>query len=146
MKNLLAVILGFGASVLVALFFMPHTEEEAVIPVMNEVTTKAIQVGVFLNEDKALSEANRLDARVIKEDGYYYLYYSVLSDTENINKIKNHLDSSGIKNFTKVISTKTEFQDNLWQYENMMKKTTSNIAFLELNKRIMDLYEASYEN
>lgn len=47
MKNLLAVILGFGASVLVALFFMPHTEEEAVIPVMNEVTTKAIQVGVF---------------------------------------------------------------------------------------------------
>lgn len=146
MKNAFAVILGCIASIFVALFFMPHTEEAETIPIMKEINTKAVQVGVFLNEDKALSEANRIDARVIKEDGYYYLYYSVLSDSENINKIRKHLDSKGIKNFTKVVSTKTEFQDKLLQYEEMMRKTTSNIAFLELNKRIMDIYEEAYEN
>ncbi len=60
MKNILAIILGFGASILVALFFMPHTEDASSIPVMSEITTKAIQVGVFLNEEKALTEANHL--------------------------------------------------------------------------------------
>ncbi len=146
MKNVIAVALGCGASILVALFFMPHTEEVSSIPVINEVNTKAIQVGVYLNEEKALEQANALDARVIKENGYYYLYFSVLSDAENINKVTKHLDSKGIKYFLKVISTPTTFKDSLIQYEEMMKKTTSNIAFLELNKRIMDMYEANYEN
>ena len=41
----------------------------------------------FLNEEKALTEANRLEARVVKEKGYFYLYYSVLSEDENIEKI-----------------------------------------------------------
>lgn len=146
MKNVIAIILGFGASVLVALFFMPHTEEASSIPVMSEIGTKAIQVGVFLNEEKALTEANRIDARVVHEKGYYYLYYSILSDDENIQKIMDHLDKQGIKYFLKIVSTSQEFKDNLIQYEEMMKRTTSNIAFLELNKRIMDMYEASYEN
>lgn len=146
MKNVIAIILGFGASVLVALFFMPHTEEASSIPVMSEIGTKAIQVGVFLNEEKALTEANRIDARVVHEKGYYYLYYSILSDDENIQKIMSHLDKQGIKYFLKIVSTSQEFKDNLIQYEEMMKRTTSNIAFLELNKRIMDIYEASYEN
>lgn len=146
MKNVIAIILGCGVSILVALFFIPHQEDASSIPVMNEVNTKAFQVGVFLNEENALKEANRIEARVIKEDGQYYLYYSVLSDAENIDKIKNHLDSKGIKYFLKVVSTPTEFKDNLMQYEEMMKKTTSNIAFLELNRRIMDMYEANYEN
>ena len=125
---------------------MPHTEEASSIPVMSEITTKTVQVGVFLNEDKAISEANRLDARVIKENGYYYLYYSVLSEDENIQKIMEHLDKSGIKYFLKAVNTSQEFKDNLIQYEEMMKHTTSSVAFLELNKRIMDMYEASYEN
>lgn len=146
MKNIIAIILGCGASILVALFFMPHTEEASSIPVMSEITTKALQVGVFLNEEKALTEANRLEARVIKEKGYYYLYYSVLSEDENIQKIMEHLDKKGVKYFLKVVSTPQEFKDNLIQYEEMMKHTTSNIAFLELNKRIMDMYEAAYEN
>ncbi len=146
MKNILAIILGFGASILVALFFMPHTEDASSIPVMSEITTKAIQVGVFLNEEKALTEANRLEARVVKEKGYFYLYYSVLSEDENIEKIMAHLDKKGIKYFLKIVNTSEEFKDNLLQYEEMMRRTTSNIAFLELNKRIMDIYEASYEN
>lgn len=146
MKNIIAIILGCCASILVALFFMPHTEEASSIPVMSEITTKALQVGVFLNEEKALTEANRLEARVIKEKGYYYLYYSVLSEDENIQKIMEHLDKKGVKYFLKVVSTPQEFKDNLIQYEEMMKHTTSNIAFLELNKRIMDMYEAAYEN
>lgn len=146
MKNIIAIILGCGASILVALFFMPHTEEASSIPVMSEITTKALQVGVFLNEEKALTEANRLEARVIKEKGYYYLYYSVLSEDENIQKIMEHLDKNGVKYFLKIVSTSQEFKDNLIQYEEMMKHTTSNIAFLELNKRIMDMYEAAYEN
>ncbi|MDE5630764.1 MAG: hypothetical protein K2I70_04105, partial [Bacilli bacterium] len=146
MKNIIAIILGCGVSILVALFFMPHTEEASSIPVMSEITTKTVQVGVFLNEDKAISEANRLDARVIKENGYYYLYYSVLSEDENIQKIMEHLDKSGIKYFLKAVNTSQEFKDNLIQYEEMMKHTTSSVAFLELNKRIMDMYEASYEN
>lgn len=146
MKNVIAVFLGVFASILVALFFMPHTEDASSIPVINEVNTKAVQVGVFLNEDKALESANKLSARVIKEDGYYYLYYSILSDTENLKKVRDYLDSQNINNFLKVISVSEEFKSNLIQYEEMMKKTTSNIAFLELNKRIMDIYEATYEN
>ncbi len=57
-----------------------------------------------------------------------------------------HLDKKGIKYFLKIVNTSEEFKDSLLQYEEMMKRTTSNIAFLELNKRIMDIYEASYEN
>lgn len=146
MKNVIAVLLGFVASILVALFFMPHTEEASTIPVISETSAKAIQVGVFVNEDKALSEANNLEARVFKENGYYYLYFSILSEEENLKKASDYLDSKGINYFLKVISTSTEFNTELTQYEEMMKKTTSNIAFLELNKRIMDIYEASYEN
>ncbi|MDE6292680.1 MAG: hypothetical protein K2L98_03270 [Bacilli bacterium] len=146
MKNVIAIILGCGASILIALCFMPHTEEVSSIPVMSEVSTKAVQVGVFLNEEKALEEANRLEARVVKEKDYYYLYYSVLNDSENLQKIMEYLDKKGIKYFLKIVNTPQEFKDNLIQYEEMMKKTTSSIAFLELNKRVMDMYEASYEN
>lgn len=146
MKNVIAIILGFGAAVLVALFFMPHTEEASSIPVMSEIKTKAVQVGVFLNEEKALSEANRLEARVVKDNGYYYLYYSVLAEEENIQKVMENLDKKGVKYFLKIINASQEFKDGLIQYEEMMKNTTSSIAFLELNKRIMDMYEAYYEN
>lgn len=146
MKNIFSLLLGSIISIFIATLFMPKSGEVETIPVLNELNTKVFQVGAYNDITSALEYANKVNAKVIENEGMYYVYLSILSDQENIEHMVSFLNSNNIYYYIKNIDTSKEFQDELIKYEELMKQTSSDIAFIELNKRIMEMYEGIYEN
>ncbi len=146
MKNLFALILGCAISVLIATLFMPSTKTPEEIPVMKEMTVKAIQLGAYQALDSAQAMAEKHHGIVVSDNGYYTVYASILSNEANVAKMMAYLEKDNIYYYVKSISTTEAFNEELKKYEEMMMATTSDIAFQELNKRILDLYEATYED
>ena len=76
-------------AIAISYFFNAKTE----VPVISTNTSlKAFQLGAFKEESSATELALKYDAKVINENGYFYVYYSVLRDEANINKMINCLD------------------------------------------------------
>lgn len=146
MKNIFSLILGSLISILIATLFMPKSGEIESVPVMKELNTKVFQVGAYEDKTSALEYANKLNAKVVSVDNLYYVYLSILSDQQNIEKMVGYLNSNNIYYYIKNIETSSSFQEELIKYEELMKQTSSDIAFIELNKRVMELYEGNYEN
>lgn len=146
MKNISSIAFGSIIAIGIALTLMPRSGEVETVPVMNEVTTKVFQIGAYKEKDTALEYALKNNAKVVFNDGYYYIYLSILSDQENIEKMISYLNSNNIYYYIKNLDTTSTFKEELVKYEELMKQTSSDIAFIELNKRIMDLYEVAYEN
>lgn len=116
--------------------------QENVTPVMSESNTiKAFQVGAFTSKETAEKEALSKSGKVITDGQYYYVYVAILSDQENIDKMINYLDEKNYYYYLKNINLSSEFKIELSKYEELMKQTTSHIAFLELNKRVLEMYE-----
>ena len=57
-----------------------------------------------------------------------------------------YLDNSKIYYYIKIINISDTLKDNVFKYEELMKSTTSDVAFLQLNKKILELYGEEYEN
>ena len=144
MKNIIAVISAIFVSLLLGYAFMGVSKEpqENVTPVMSESNTiKAFQVGAFTSKETAEKEALSKSGKVITDGQYYYVYVAILSDQENIDKMINYLDEKNYYYYLKNINLSSEFKIELSKYEELMKQTTSHIAFLELNKRVLEMYE-----
>ena len=78
----------------------------------------------------------------VEYDGtYYYVYASILSDSQNIEHMINYLNENNIYYYVKNITASEAFKNELYKYEELMKSTVSDVAFLELNEKILDLYE-----
>lgn len=139
MKNIFMIILGSFFAIIVAYFLIDRDES---VPVMNTNTSlKAFQLGAFKDETSAIDLANKYEAKVINENDYYYVYYTVLKDEANINKMINYLDHKKIYYYIKDVDASDNYQNELIKYEELMKNTTSEIAFSELNKKLMEIYE-----
>lgn len=133
------IILGSFFAIIVAYFLIDRDES---VPVMNTNTSlKAFQLGAFKDETSAIDLANKYEAKVINENDYYYVYYTVLKDEANINKMINYLDHKKIYYYIKDVDASDNYQNELIKYEELMKNTTSEIAFSELNKKLMEIYE-----
>ena len=78
------ILLGSLFAIAISYLFNAKTD----VPVISTNTTlKAFQLGAFKDETSATDLANKYDAKVVSDNGYFYVYYSVLRDEENINKI-----------------------------------------------------------
>lgn len=137
MKNIFMILLGSFFAVAISYFFNAKTEA----PVISTNTSlKAFQLGAFKEESSATELALKYDAKVINENGYFYVYYSVLKDEANINKMINCLDHKKIYYYIKEVSASENYKNELTKYEELMKNTTSEIAFSELNKKLISIY------
>lgn len=144
MKNALAAILAVVAVIGLGSLFMKNSSDPVdTIPVSNSTyqDLKAFQIGAYTNVESANHEANEKDALVVSDGKYYYVYKAILSNTANIEKMINYLNKENVYYYIKNIDSSQNFKDELYKYEEMMRQTTSDIAFLELNKRILALYE-----
>lgn len=137
MKNIFMILLGSFFAVAISYFFNAKTEA----PVISTNTSlKAFQLGAFKEESSATELALTYDAKVINENGYFYVYYSVLKDEANINKMINCLDHKKIYYYIKEVGASENYKNELTKYEELMKNTTSEIAFSELNKKLISIY------
>ena len=131
------ILLGSFFAVAISCFFNAKTEA----PVISTNTSlKAFQLGAFKEESSATELALKYDAKVINENGYFYVYYSVLKDEANINKMINCLDHKKIYYYIKEVGASENYKNELTKYEELMKNTTSEIAFSELNKKLISIY------
>ena len=131
------ILLGSFFAIAISYFFNAKTEA----PVISTNTSlKAFQLGAFKEESSATELALKYDAKVINENGYFYVYYSVLKDEANINKMINCLDHKKIYYYIKEVGASENYKNELTIYEELMKNTTSEIAFSELNKKLISIY------
>ena len=130
MKNIFMILLGSFFAIAISYFFNAKTE----VPVISTNTSlKAFQLGAFKEESSATELALKYDAKVINENGYFYVYYSVLRDEANINKMINCLDHKKIYYYIKEVGASENYKNELTKYEEL-------IAFSELNKKLISIY------
>lgn len=131
------ILLGSFFAIAISYFFNAKTEAPVI---STNISLKAFQLGAFKEESSATELALKYDAKVINENGYFYVYYSVLKDEANINKMINCLDHKKIYYYIKEVGASENYKNELTKYEELMKNTTSEIAFSELNKKLISIY------
>ena len=105
------VLLGSFFAIAISYLFNAKTD----VPVISTNTTlKAFQLGAFKDETSATDLANKYDAKVISDNGYFYVYYSVLRDEANINKMINCYEEKKLwKNLYLMIMTNVNLKRSL---------------------------------
>ena len=106
----------------------------------------AFQIGVFQDKESAENIRKQYEGIIVEKDGLNYVYIGILSNTSNIERYINILDKTNIYYYVKLIPTNLECQNELYNYEELMKNCTSDIAFTTLVKQALKKYEVSYEN
>lgn len=131
------ILLGSFFAIALSYFFASSKD----VPVISTNTTlKAFQLGAFKDETSANEMAEKYSAKVINKNGYFFVYYSVLRDEANINKMINCLDHLKIYYYIKEVDASDNYKSELTKYEELMKNTTSELAFTELNKKLISIY------
>ena len=148
MKNILAVTFGVIVAVFIGSLFMRVSSdtEEASTLVNYENNLKAFQVAAYNSLNAAEEEAKSKNGVVIKDDDYYCVYIAILRDSSNINRMIKYLNDNQTYYYVKNIDLSDEIQDNLIKYEELMKNTNSDVAFLKLNNQILKMVGDNSEN
>lgn len=134
-------------SVMIGILFIDESSSKTITPVTGSYSSLvAFQLGAYNDYDSALKEAEKQSSIVVKDDEHYLVYSSLLSNTANIERMMNYLDDKNVYYYVKTIDANEEFTNELFKYEEMMKSSTSDIAFLRLNSKILELYGEEYEN
>lgn len=105
----------------------------------------AFQIGAYESLDNATDISKVYDGTVVKQDNVYLVYVAVLSNTKNIERMMNMLDENNIYYYTKVIDIDTKLNEELRKYEELMLKTTSDVAFKKLVYQYIKLYGETHE-
>lgn len=147
MKNIFAVSVGVFIAILIGSLFMGiSNREEDTTPVSSSNEIKAFQIAAFNDQKTADEEANKKKGIVIKDNNYYCVYIAILKDQTNINKMISYLNENKTYYYLKTIDLNSDLTSELIKYEELMKNTTSNVAFLKLNDQILKLIGENYEN
>ena len=148
MKNILAITFGVIISVFIGSLFMRiSSDEDSLSSLVNyENNIKAFQVAAYTSFNAALDEAKNKNGIVIKDEDYYCVYIAILRDSSNINRMIKHLNDNQTYYYVKNIDLSSEIQEELVKYEELMKNTTSDVAFLKLNDQILKMVGDSSEN
>lgn len=147
MKSMITIFLGVVTSVMIGILFIDESSSKPTATVNGSYgSLVAFQLGAYNDYDSALKEAEKQSSIVVKDDEHYLVYSSLLSNTANIERMMDYLDDKNIYYYVKTIDANEEFTNELFKYEEMMKSSTSDIAFLRLNSKILELYGDQYEN
>ena len=134
-------------SIFIVALFMEVTSDKEIIPVMvDSNSAKLFQTGTYTTKDEAEKEASLKKGIVIEENDVYNVYISILKNTSNIERMIKYLDENNIYYNLIDIQLNSGFVEILNKYEELMNNTTSTVAFLQLNKKVLESYITFYEN
>ena len=148
MKNILAVTFGVIISVIIGSLFMKvsNNPSDSSTLVNYENNIKAFQVAAYTSIQSAEEEAKNKNGIVIKDDDYYCVYIAILRDSSNVNRMIKYLNDTQTYYYVKNIDLSSDIQDNLTKYEELMKNTNSDVAFIKLNNQILKMVGEFNEN
>lgn len=141
MKNILAITFGVIIAVFIGSLFMKVSSDsdDSTTLVNYENNVKAFQVAAYNSRSSAEDEAKSKNGVVIKDEDYYCVYIAILRDSSNINRMIKYLNDTQTYYYVKNIDLSSEVQDNLTKYEELMKNTNSDVAFIKLNNQILKM-------
>lgn len=105
---------------------------------------KAFQVGVYTSLDAAKTYSSKYkNSIVVSDDELYRVYVAILKDDNNINTMSKYLNDEGIEFYLRDIDiVDSNIKKEIREYENIMDNNNE-VVFLEVNKKIMEMYEES---
>ncbi len=133
----LAIIVGGICAVY--LFKVSYTDTVA----QEEYNAVALQIGVFMKKNYAEDLSSRYQGVIDYSDGVYRVYYAILNNEANIEFIEKYLDSQNISYSLKKVMVSKNILDEINTYEVAMNKTNNNKAKLNINQKILTIYERS---
>lgn len=123
------------------------TTKEETIPVMNEVSqTKIFKTGSYDELDSAEKEASLRKGITLKKEDKYEVVIGILKNNSNIERMISYLDEKDTYYYIEDLQINLAFVDTLNKYEDLMISSTSSVAFLQLNKKILERYKILYES
>lgn len=147
MKQHIKTFMPLFLSVIFCFIFMDTTKEEIEIPVVSEVnSTKIFKVGEFDDLEEAEKEASLKKGITLVNNEKYEVIIGLLRYSSNIERMISYLDSKGIYYYIEDITISQAFNDIQNKYEDLMTSSTSSVAFLQLNKKILERYKILYES
>ncbi|MCH5166425.1 MAG: hypothetical protein J1F35_00900 [Erysipelotrichales bacterium] len=147
MKQNIYIICLVVFSIFIVALFMEVTEDKEIIPVMiDSNSAKLFKTGTYNTKDEAEKEASLKKGIVMEENDTYNVYISILKNASNIERMINYLDENNIYYNLIDIQLDSEFVETLNKYEELMNNSTSTVAFLQLNKKILERYAFIYES
>ena len=138
MKKFRPVVLAVIIGCTCAFILFKQVEEKTLVKV--EGNAVAIQIGVFTKEENARNMSKTYGGIVTNDGEVYRVYYSVLSNDDNIEFMTNHLKSNGINYYLKKITLDEEILDKSAEYETLMKSTNAE-SKMTINKELLEMYE-----
>lgn len=109
----------------------------------DEYNAIGVQIGVFMKEGYAKDLSNRYSGVVDYNDGVYRVYFAILNNEANIEFIEKYLEKNNISYSIKKILVKKDTLNKIKTYEDAMNKTKNDKAKLNINKKILSIYERS---
>lgn len=147
MKSMITIFLSVVTAVLIGTLFIDTSSEPATKTMMGTYgNLTAFQVGAYNEIESANEISTKYEGIVIHDGDYYLVYVALLSNSLNIERMMQYLDENKIYYYVKTIDASEEFIEDLYKYEELMKQSSSNIAFMQLNKKILTIYGDEYAN
>ena len=109
----------------------------------DEYNAIGVQIGVFMKESYAKDLSNRYSGVVAYNDGVYRVYFAILNNEANIEFIEKYLEKNNISYSIKKILVKKDTLNKIKTYEDAMNKTKNDKAKLNINQKILSIYERS---
>lgn len=133
MKKVIKVlIVALVSSILAFLSF-----NKVYMPINKNSNAIAIQIGAFTKKENAIKLASNYGGIVYDDDGTYRVYYSILTNNDNINFITSYLKNHGVNYYLKEIYLDNNTLMELTKYEELMIKTNDK-AKIKLNTKLLD--------
>mgnify|MGYP004537088661 CR=1 FL=1 len=132
---ILAILFGAGIGVLVFDRNLPTSIRH------KEINATGFQIGVFTNIDAAKTYQNKYpNSIIVADDDVYRVFYSVLTNNDVIEKMRNYLNEQKISYFEKeIIVSDSGLISALNNYENTMKEASTK-TFKSINDLILESY------
>lgn len=147
MKKIAFMITPIIASIFFCSIFMDISGDDNDLPVISEVhSIKQFQTGTYNTLEEAEKEASLKKGIVIKVGENYQVIVGILKNNSNIERMIKYLEEKNTYYYIKDINVDPAFTEILNKYEDLMINSTSSVAFLQLNKKILERYKILYES
>ncbi len=138
MKKILVILLAVGVSFALSKWIIFRNTKE----VVEYTTAQAFQVGAFSNYENAKKCAERNQGIVVHDDEHYFVYVSVLTNPEAIERLSDYYKSVGFPYYLKNIQVRKDFTEKIKNDEDNLIDSHSDM-FSSINYHVLQEFEKS---
>lgn len=135
------VVISLG--ILITFFFLNQEK----IYDQNDYIVYALEVSAYKEFDDASNILDNLPSGImIYENDKYKLYTAIYEDIDLVNRMITFLAQNDIKVYLDAIKVDNNFYRDLIDYEKLIRKTTDDKLYNNLNQSILNSYVKSVQN